>query len=71
MITAVQSGASMRTVPRGRRCWFWSISMIGARHTGIRTDGCTPTLKQAKVELQANWRKWLVSARLEQPTPND
>jgi hypothetical protein len=45
--------------------WFWSITMIGARHTGIRTDGCTPTLKQAKAELQANWRKWLVSARLE------
>ena len=52
--------------------WFWSITMIGARHTGIRTDGCTPTLKQAKAELQANWRKWLVSARLEGPTvPND
>ena len=48
--------------------WFWSITMIGARHKGIRTDGCTPTLKQAKAELQANWRKWLVSARLEEPT---
>jgi hypothetical protein len=52
--------------------WFWSITMIGARHKGIRTDGCTPTLKQAKAELQANWHKWLVSARLEEPTvPND
>ena len=40
--------------------WFWSITMIGARHKGIRTDGCTPTLKQAKAELQANWHKWLV-----------
>ena len=37
--------------------WFWSIAMIDARHTGIRTEGCTPTLKQAKAELQANWRK--------------
>jgi hypothetical protein len=50
--------------------WFWSITMIGARHTGIRTDGCTPTLDQAKAELQANWRK-LILARLEEPTPND
>ena len=47
--------------------WFWSITMIGARHTGIRTDGCTPTLEQAKAELQANWRKWLVSAQLAEP----
>jgi hypothetical protein len=49
------------------RC-FWSITMIGARHTGIRTDGCTATLEQAKAELQANWRKRLVWARLEEPT---
>jgi hypothetical protein len=49
--------------------WFWSISMIGARHTGIRADGCTPTLEQAKAELRANWLK--LSARLEEPTPND
>ena len=48
--------------------WFWSITMIGARHTRIRTDGCTATLEQAKAELQANWRKWLVWARLEEPT---
>jgi hypothetical protein len=48
--------------------WFWSITMIDARHTGIRTDGCTPTLKQAKAELQESWRKWLVWARLEEPT---
>ena len=47
--------------------WFWSITMIGARHTGIRTDGCTPTLEQAKAELQANWRKWLVSEQLAEP----
>ena len=47
--------------------WFWSITMIGARHTGIRTDGCTATLEQAKAELRANWRRWLVWARLEGP----
>jgi len=34
--------------------------------------GCAATLEQAKAELQANWRKWLVWARLEEPTvPND
>jgi hypothetical protein len=48
--------------------WFWSITMTGARQAGIRADGCTPTLEQAKAELEANWRKWLVWARLEEPT---
>jgi hypothetical protein len=47
--------------------WFRSIPVIGARHTGIRTDGCTATLEQAKAELRANWRRWLVWARLEGP----
>jgi hypothetical protein len=40
--------------------------MIGARHAGIQTDCHSPTLEQAQAELQANWRKWLVSAKLEE-----
>jgi len=53
-----------RTRPELR--WFWSITMIGVRHAGIQTDGHSPTLEQAQAELQTNWRKWLVSAKLEQ-----
>jgi hypothetical protein len=53
-----------RTRPELR--WYWSITMIGARHAGIQTDGHSPTLEQAQAELQANWRKCLVSAKLEE-----
>jgi len=45
--------------------WFWSITMFGARNAGIRTDGCAPTLEQAKAEFDESWRKWLVRAGLE------
>ena len=50
--------------------WFWSITMVGARNADIRTDGCAPTLEQAKAELDESWRKWLVSARLEEWPPH-
>jgi hypothetical protein len=45
--------------------WFWSITMFGARNAGIRTDGCAPTLEQAKAEFDESWRKWPVRAGLE------
>ena len=31
--------------------WFWSITMIGARHAGIQTHGHAATLEQAKPKL--------------------
>jgi hypothetical protein len=45
--------------------WFWSIIVIGAHQAGIRTNGRAPTLEEAKAQFQANYRKWLVWARLE------
>ena len=52
-----------RTRPELR--WYWSITMIGAPCRN--PDGWPqPTLEQALAEFQANWRKWLVSAKLEE-----
>jgi hypothetical protein len=45
--------------------WFWCITIIGARHAGIRTDGRVATLDEAKAQLHDNYRKWLVWAKLE------
>jgi hypothetical protein len=53
-----------RYVPPDIR-WFWSIIVIGAHQAGIRTNGRTATLEEAKEQFKANFRKWLVWAKLE------
>jgi hypothetical protein len=39
--------------------------VIGAHQAGIRTNGRTATLEEAKEQFRANYRKWLVWAKLE------
>ena len=38
--------------------WYWSITMFGSRDAGIRTDGCAPTLEEAKRQFHENLRKY-------------
>jgi hypothetical protein len=51
------------TLPELR--WYWSIIMIGAHRAGIKTSGRAPTIEAAKADFQANYRRWLVWAKLE------
>jgi hypothetical protein len=46
------------------RC-YWSLTVLGAWQSGP-SNGRVPTLEQAKAELQANFKKWLVWSRLEE-----
>jgi hypothetical protein len=46
--------------------WFWSIPGVLNRPVDMRGHGRAPTLKAAKVELQANWRKWPAWAKLKE-----
>jgi hypothetical protein len=48
--------------------WYWSILVIGAHQAGIKTSGHAATLEQAKADFQANYKRWLVWARLEEAT---
>ena len=36
--------------------WFWSITIIGARHAGIRTSGRAPTLEEAQGDAVPSYR---------------
>jgi hypothetical protein len=45
--------------------WLWSIIVIGAHQAGIRTNGRTAALEEAKEQFRANYRQWLVWAKLE------
>jgi hypothetical protein len=45
------------------RRWLWTITMIGALQAGIRTHGYAATLREAKANLQENWRQFLVWAK--------
>jgi hypothetical protein len=45
--------------------WFWSFIAIGAHQAGIRAHGRAATLEEAQAQFQANYRKWLVWAKLE------
>jgi hypothetical protein len=53
-----------RAAPPNLR-WYWCITIIGARHVGIRTDGRAATFEAAKAQFSDNYRKWLVWAKLE------
>ena len=55
-----------RHVPPERR-WYWSIFMIGASGSGIRTNGRAPTLEDATRQFEENWRRHLVWTKLEPP----
>jgi hypothetical protein len=71
------SGASVSARRRRHKCqerlnsksalrWYWSLTVLGAGHAGIPKSGRAPTLEEAKTELQANFKKWLVWAKLEE-----
>ena len=45
--------------------WYWSLTVLGAGHTGTASVR-VPTLEQAKAQLQTNFKKWLVWAKLEE-----
>jgi hypothetical protein len=45
--------------------WYWSLTVLGAAHAGANS-GRAPTLDEAKAQLQANFKKWLVWAKLEE-----
>jgi hypothetical protein len=51
------------TLPELR--WYWSIIVIGAHQAGIKTSGRAATLEAAKEAFRANYRRWLVWAKLE------
>jgi hypothetical protein len=51
------------TLPELR--WYWSILVIGAHQAGIKTSGRAATIEAAKEAFQANYRRWLVWAKLE------
>ena len=44
----------------------WSLTVLGAGHAGIPHNGRVPTLEEAKAQLQASFKKWLVWAKLEE-----
>ena len=46
--------------------WYWSLTLLGVASSGIPNSGRAPTLKEAKAQFQANFRKWLVWAKLEE-----
>ncbi len=49
------------TLPELR--WYWSITVLGAWQSGP-TSGRAPSLEEAKAGFQANFKKWLVWAKL-------
>jgi hypothetical protein len=48
--------------------WFWSFYGILGKPPGMRTDGRAPTLEEAKAQFEANWRRWLAWAKLDEVT---
>ena len=44
--------------------WFWSLTVLGAWQSGP-TSGRVPTLEEAKAQLRANFKQWLVWSKLE------
>ena len=45
--------------------WYWSLTVLGAWQSGP-TSGRAPTLDEAKAQFHANFKKWLVWAKLEE-----
>ena len=54
------------TLPELR--WYWSVLVIGAHQAGIDTSGRAATMEAAKAAFQANYRRWLLWAKLEAET---
>jgi hypothetical protein len=48
--------------------WYWGICVIGAAQAGIRTSGRADSFEEAKHQFHANYRQWLVWAKLEEPS---
>jgi hypothetical protein len=48
----------IRAPTRPDLLWFWSITLIGARRAGIRTNGRTKTFEDAKAEFKQNYDNW-------------
>ena len=46
--------------------WYWSLTLLGAGHAGIPHNGRVPTLEEAKAQLQASFKRWLVWSKLEE-----
>ena len=59
-------GRPIGRISEDRQHWFWTLTVFGARHAGIATTGQASSLEQAKAELQANFKKWLVWSKLEE-----
>jgi hypothetical protein len=67
--TVIDAGREVGRIyedPYAAHPWYWAVCVINGAAAGIRTSGRANTIEEAKEQFQANYRKWLIWAKLEE-----